>query len=184
MLFQFKIQLNEVTKPPVWRRVLVPAEFTFQQFHSVIQAAFGWENVHLFAFSPQGYGSHPIISEPDNLGEPDWIAEKTKIKSIFNEVGQTFTYIYDFGDDWIHKITLEKILSEVSSKATCLAGKGKCPPEDCGGPFAYNHLKKVLNDPNHEDHSLMREWLWMEDDEEWDPNEFDLEEADWMVKGV
>lgn len=184
MLLHFKIQLKGVTKPPVWRGVVVPAEFTFQQLHLVIQVAFGWENAHLFSFSPQGYGSYPVISVPDDWEEPDMVAENIKLKSIFKEVGQTFTYIYDFGDDWIHKMTLENIISEVSSKASCLAGKGKCPPEDCGGPVGYGYLKDVLKNPNHEEYEDMREWLCLEDDEEWNANEFDLAEADREVKRV
>ena len=61
MAFQFRIQLKNVQKPPVWRRVIVPESFTFKQFHVVIQESFGWGNYHLFQFSPSGYGSEPII---------------------------------------------------------------------------------------------------------------------------
>ena len=38
------------TKPPIWRRVLVPAEFTLAQLHDVVQAAMGWEDCHLHQF--------------------------------------------------------------------------------------------------------------------------------------
>jgi len=61
MTFQFKIQLQNVSKPTVWRRVLVPSEITFDDFHYIIQDAFGWESEHLYSFSPSGYGSSPLI---------------------------------------------------------------------------------------------------------------------------
>lgn len=184
MLFQFKIQLEGITEPEVWRRVVVPADFTFYHFHLVIQAAFGWENDHLYFFSKKGYRSRPIISESSRWDEADMEADETELKTIFKRVRQTYTYLYDFGDDWIHKITLEKKLPEESSEASCVAGEGQCPPEDCGGPMRYEYMKHVLKNPEHEAYDDMREWLWMEDDEEWDANEFDLEEADLYVREV
>lgn len=74
-------------------------------------------------------------------------------------------YIYDFGDSWEHKITLE-LISEVQTKfPVCIAGKGKCPLEDCGGAWAYQDLKGTLNDPDHPDHKEYRDWLGLEDED-------------------
>ena len=42
MLYQLKITLRGVTKPPVWRRVLVPADITLRNLHDVIQLAMGF----------------------------------------------------------------------------------------------------------------------------------------------
>ena len=69
MAFKFRIQLKNVQKPPVWRQVIVPENFTFEQLHLVIQEAFGWGNYHLFQFSPSGYGSEPVIAIPS---DDDW----------------------------------------------------------------------------------------------------------------
>lgn len=41
MEYQFKIQLKGITKPPVWRKIIIPANFTFLKFHQAIQIAFG-----------------------------------------------------------------------------------------------------------------------------------------------
>lgn len=57
MALQFKIQLKHIAEPVVWRRVVVPEEFTFLQFHMAIQFSFGWFDAHLFQFSPNGRGS-------------------------------------------------------------------------------------------------------------------------------
>lgn len=175
---QFKIQIKGITKPPVWRRVLVPASFTFAQFHQVIQCAFGWENAHLYSFSPSGYGSFPVIeaSSSSSIGGAKSLnAEKTKLYKELLREKQTYTYIYDFGDDWIHQITLEKKVSdEQITTPQILAGKGTCPPEDCGGPWGYEHLKEVLNDPKNPEHEEMKEWLGLEPDEEWNLDDFSL----------
>lgn len=40
-MLQLKIQLRNVTKPPVWRRLQIPSDITFLELHYIIQAAFG-----------------------------------------------------------------------------------------------------------------------------------------------
>jgi hypothetical protein len=56
---QLKITLRGVAKPPVWRRVLVPADVTLRDLHEVIQQAMGWNDYHMHVFSTgrQEYGS-------------------------------------------------------------------------------------------------------------------------------
>ena len=53
------------TKPPVWRRLLMPGEMTLGDLHQAIQAAMGWDGGHLHAFDIAGrqYG------DPDSLDE-------------------------------------------------------------------------------------------------------------------
>jgi hypothetical protein len=178
MALQFRIQLKNVQKPPVWRKVIVPKHFTFEQFHLVIQEAFGWGNYHLYQFSPTGYGSYPVIAKPseDDWEKPDKNAAIAKLSSVFKTENQKYTYIYDFGDDWIHSIILEKILPDKALKASCLAGKGACPPEDCGGPWGYERLKEILKDPKHEEYKEMKEWIGIEDiHDRFHPEAFDIE---------
>lgn len=185
MTYQFKIQLKNVSKPPVWRRVQAPETFTFNQLHKLIQISFGWEDYHLYQFSPQGYGSYPVIAilSKDDWEKPDMNAMKTKLNKIFSSENESFNYIYDFGDDWSHKIVLEKILPEKIISPVCLAGKGTCPPEDCGGSWGYENLKIILSDPNHEEYQDMKEWLCMDEDENWDADYFDLVEVNEMLNG-
>ncbi len=45
-VLQFKLSLRGVSKPPVWRRLLVPADIRLSQVHDVIQAM-GWTDTHL-----------------------------------------------------------------------------------------------------------------------------------------
>ena len=50
-VLQVKISLLGSSKPPVWRRLLVPADIRLDRLHSVIQTAMGWEDYHMHAFS-------------------------------------------------------------------------------------------------------------------------------------
>lgn len=144
--YQFKVKLRGATKPPVWRRVLVPADFTFSGLHAVIQEAFGWWNEHLYCFGNTPYRRQLTIAEPneDDWDEPDYNAREFTIGEFFGEGtgAQKLCYVYDFGDDWIHDITLEQVIDRESSHATCTAGKGACPEEDCGGVWGYEEMKE------------------------------------------
>lgn len=193
MSYQFKIQLKEISKPPVWRRILISENTTFYDFHLAIQIAFGWENDHMFQFSPQGYRSYPMIKEFFNDGLDDFMergrgqvfdAMESKLIDFFLSEKQKYVYIYDFGDDWKHEITLEKILPEHLLYPQVIGGKGQCPPEDCGGPWAYEGLKDILADSKHPDHNSMREWLGLDKGESWDTKEFDLSEKQELMLKV
>src|SRR3954454_23983010 len=48
-----KVTLRD-TKPPAWRRLLVPGETTLADLHRAIQAAMGWEDYHLHTFDIAG----------------------------------------------------------------------------------------------------------------------------------
>ena len=49
-IYQLKVTLLG-TSPPIWRRLLVPANITLAQLHDVLQTAMGWEDGHMHEFS-------------------------------------------------------------------------------------------------------------------------------------
>lgn len=55
------------------------------------------------------------------------------------------TYLYDFGDQWVHDIRVESRPYRKRGKRhpRVLDGRGACPPEDCGGPEIYEVLVKL-----------------------------------------
>ena len=83
------------------------------------------------------------------------------------------TYEYDFGDGWRHVIEVQKIVEPEPGVGypVCQAGKRACPPEDCGGPWGYGDLLAAIDDPGHEQHEELLDWLGGE----FDPGAFDLE---------
>lgn len=172
-VLQLHIELAETT-PQIWRRVQVPASVTLRQLHAVVQAAMGWTNSHLHMFTRGGtrYGH----AEPELMLTDD---TTTTLRDLAMGEGETLAYEYDFGDSWDHTIRIEKTLNadpDVRYPA-CVGGERTCPPEDCGGPWGYQELLATLADPEHEEHEHMRSWLGLEPGHDFDPDRFDLDEA-------
>lgn len=185
LLFQFKVQIKDVDSPEVWRRLYVPARFSFDRFHYILQAAFGWQDAHLYEFSPDGLGSFPVITSP--YSEPDTPFKNSvryKLHQYFTAPGNLIIYTYDFGDRWEHLVTLENIVDRPVKSATCTDGGGACPPEDCGSVTGFEELKAAINDPTHSEYASMREWMGLEKDEYWNPGAVDLERVNRMLQGL
>jgi hypothetical protein len=180
-LFQLKITLRGVSKPPVWRRVLVPAAIALDELHEVILRAMGWHGGHLHVFS-DGMTEYGV---PDReLGHADEAA--AELADLVSAPGERVSYTYDFGDDWEHDIKLEKVLAPDPAVTipVCLTGKGACPPEDCGGAWGYADLKEAIANPDHEEHAELLGWLGLDDPSEFDPAEFSLDEVNARLRHV
>ena len=168
-IYQLKITLDGL-RPPVWRRVLVPATIKLDLLHEIIQNAMGWLDCHLHLFEIGGV-MYSIPSEDDELGMED--ERRVSLKKALLKVGSKIKYVYDYGDSWRHTILLEKVLprEEGTIYPRCVAGKRACPPEDVGGTWGYQEFIEAMADPEHEDHDDMLEWVG----DEFDPAAFDLE---------
>lgn len=177
--YQLKITIKG-SKPPIWRRVVVPEQFTFCQLHQVIQGAFGWCDYHLhkFEFKKPGLLIRETWEE-DDLAEScgcDVLEEGTQIGTLITE-NPRFIYTYDFGDTWEHQILMEKEVEYEYSYPQVLKYKGDNIPEDCGGIGGYYDLLDKLDDPEAEDHDLMEEWACQQG-----MGEYDLDEVNANLK--
>lgn len=192
MVFQFKIKIEGLSEPAVWREVQVPAKLSFYDFHIVIQHIFGWENSHLWNFEPlcKSRKRRPafIIVEPydkiDYLdGTETLIASETTLDKIFPSTRE-LVYTYDYGDNWKHSIKLVGFIDEYRESPVCVKGAGSTPPEDCGGILGYEDLKNAFASGNKEKTDFYRDWLYLEDDEVWDPNFFPISELEDINKSL
>ena len=168
VIYQLKITLKHV-RPPIWRRFLVESDMKFSDLHKVIQTVMGWTNTHLHAFRI-GSNTYALPDKESMMRDVD--SRKVRLNETIRSEGQKFLYEYDFGDGWEHTIVLEKIVPrDLKLKyPICLAGKRSCPPEDCGGPWGYGDLLKILKDPTDKQYDEYQEQVG----EYFDPEEFDL----------
>ena len=162
-IFQLKISLRDI-EPPIWRRVHVE-DCTLEDLHDIIQISMGWEDDHMHAFEVRGVTySHPDLDEAED--ELDMTLGK-----IAEGRTKKFDYNYDFGDDWKHVIQIEKRLpaEEGVRYPRCVEGERAAPPEDCGGPWGYFEILKMLADPKNPKYEERLEWVG-----EYDPQACDL----------
>lgn len=191
-VLQLKITLNE-SVPRIWRRIVVPADYTFFDLHCAIQDAMGWTDSHLHAFHvmpPKRKARDMITIQFPNPDFDDWQLpgeealdeRKERITGYLGSVVKQCTYSYDFGDGWDHTVLLERVLPRdlKAQYPQCIGGENACPPEDCGGVGGYESLQQILKDPKHEEHDSMVEWLGLDDVGEFDPHTFDPADIEFL----
>ena len=159
MIYQLKIILD-YSKPPIWRRVLIPADFNLVQLHQVIQISMGWENCHLHEFTIKGKRyAQKFDKEFEMYLQEVLDASKFKIKDLVKEKN-IFSYCYDFGDNWDHKIIVEKAIEDSEFTVPfCIKTVGACPPEDCGGIQGFYYNLEVLANKKHPEYQELKEWM-------------------------
>lgn len=167
---RLKVTLDDV-EPQVLRRIEVPLSISLDRLHLTLQAALGWTNSHLYEIRARKMGwGLPVPGWND--GPQD--ARKASLLTVLADTGvKTLHYLYDFGDGWEHTIKLERVIDPEPNALypRLIESSGRCPPEDCGGPWGYGELLEALADPRHERHAELRDWIG----EDFDPHHLDVE---------
>ena len=186
----FKITLD-ASDPSIWRRILVPADYTFFDLHCAIQDAMGWEDEHLHSFPIES--NDPPKTKSKKRGKIITIEWPNPDQFDFGGLSETHDerkelladwfgaritqciYAYDFGDDWNHTVVFEgeKPREAGVTYPRCIAGENACPPENCGGIFGYIRLQNILKDSKHEEHTNILDWLDLKSAKDFDPTRFD-----------
>lgn len=129
----------------------------------------GWLDYHLWEFTigQQRFG---LPMGEDWGTEPRIEAGKVRLREVLTPRKTTMTYVYDFGDDWMHRLVLTNIRHGEPGIGypRYIAGEGNGPPEDCGGIPGFYEKLDIAADPNHPEHNEIREWL-----DDYDPNVID-----------
>ncbi len=140
----FKVAL--AGQKSIWRRIAMRSDQTLDDLHSAIFRAFDRFDEHLYSFffpfpgmkrpTRMGdgieYTSPVMIDEAERYsGEPVHNAGLTTIGSLRLSVGQTFRYLFDFGDEWWHDVTVEQTDGEPSSRrySRIIKRHGASPPQ-------------------------------------------------------
>lgn len=167
-----RVELIDTT-PMVMRRLLMHSDVTLDDLHHILQVAMGWHDRHSYEFivveQPFRFPDEddsPLEVKP---GQPRrkllrWGASETDL----------FRYVYDLGDNWEHRIVIERFEPmEPDYPGWVLGGQYACPPEDCGGVGGFRAALGSFREPG----SLAaREFLaWAGED--FDPNRFDRHAA-------
>lgn len=121
-----------------------------------------------------------LLEEERQKGKNRFTSD-TEVGNLLNSPNQKLAYLYDFGDNWEHIITVENVLEEDQSQTypACIAGARACPPEDCGGVNGYHELISIRKNKSHPEYKeRISEWLG----EDYDPERFDIDETNQTLR--
>ena len=129
----------------------VPSEASLGFLHDIIQETFGWDGYHLHRFEDERgrqwgepHGSH------GGYGATCADEEEASLGKIARAEGTVLWYTYDFGDDWRHRIEVEKILPLDANARypRCTGGRRAAPPaEDIGGVWGLSEVAYLVTHP-------------------------------------
>ena len=162
-----RVELMEVT-PLVWRRIVVPNQWTFTALHHYLQWVMGWWDSHAHEFQ---VGDHIVA--------PDWWIAEAELDEVsqyrderrFSMAAAVMAlgmrgeieYRYDMGDGWRHRLVIETTPPRYAEQAlplpACIAGENACPPEDVGGPHGYQRFLETIGDPGADEHVDLLRWI-------------------------
>ena len=113
-------------RPPIWRRVRLPAAATLADLHQTIQVLFGWDGDHLHLFE---VGKKKYADEFTGL-ERTGDEQAVRIRDVLTP-GAKVGYTYHFGADWEHEITLEQTIPRDPGQdyPVCVEWRGDSPVE-------------------------------------------------------
>jgi hypothetical protein len=95
----------EYIEPLIWRRVAVPTSMTLKGLHKVIQAAMAWLDYHLWEFTADERKYGILIPDDHEWNKRINNAASTKLSALLTTGVTEFGYMYDFGDNWEHRIS-------------------------------------------------------------------------------
>ncbi|WP_445768598.1 plasmid pRiA4b ORF-3 family protein [Rheinheimera sp.] len=180
-VYQIKVQLKD-SKPPIWRNIELMNTVSLAKLHLILQLAMGWDDEHGYEFYQNALRFVPDWVE---AGFDTFTANEAQLRDLLQRVNDKMHYDYDFGDNWRHIISLQKILPAQRSncKTQILKARGACPPEDIGGIHRYNQLREQASDPTSAKHKASCRELGVKSGK-WDPDAVNIESLNKLLADI
>jgi len=145
-VFIFKVAL--AGKKSIWRKIAMLGNQTLDDLHEAIFDAFDRYDEHLYSFyfPPLGtkklamskvrdyaeYGCPTSCEDEGPFSNPDLPnAAETELSTLKLKPKQLFCYLFDFGDEWWHEITVEAVDApeEKGKYPRVVESRGDAPPQ-------------------------------------------------------
>lgn len=103
-LFIFKVSLGKV-----WRRIAMPANADLASLANSILDAFDFDYDHLYRFTYKSRFGYSIKVNHPYMNDEPLCADEVRVGDLEIRPGVAITYLYDFGDQWLFQVQLERI---------------------------------------------------------------------------
>ncbi len=135
-----RMGLDEIEEE-VSRIVEIEDKKTLYDLHMNIQNLFDWDNDHMFSFYlgeklydiSNAYSANPLGEHIfSGYGKQSKPADDYQLRDLGMSTGFSFWYLFDYGDELVHKVSIEKIREmkpEESGFPKLIDRKGKVPPQ-------------------------------------------------------
>ncbi|MDI7276147.1 MAG: plasmid pRiA4b ORF-3 family protein [Anaerolineae bacterium] len=121
--YVFRVSLGRV-----WRRIAISGDHSLDALAYAILDAVDFDADHLFEFVYQGRtGATERVSHPATEEGP--FTSEVRVGDLPLRVGQTMTFVYDFGDWWEFAVTLERVDPATKIPTPTLLESHGEPPE-------------------------------------------------------
>ncbi|MGO4917471.1 plasmid pRiA4b ORF-3 family protein [Pseudogemmobacter sp. W21_MBD1_M6] len=170
----------EDTDPPVWRELDVPLSTTLAAMHDIIQVVMGWWDYHLYEFEI-GDRNYGVPSSDDALYDRKvYKASALRLANVLERGVRNFFYVYDFGDNWRHRISIVEVRQGDADieYPRFVSGARRAPPEDVGSISGFEDFLEAMADSDHEQHDQMLEWYG----KPFDPEDIDERRLHLIIK--
>ena len=183
--YRIRVDITGAT-PPIWRRMEVGSDLMLDDLHIAIQTVLGWTDSHLHRFGlgleiwdhgTEFYLCPFDADEGEDAGVPE---DQVRLDEVLVDAGDTLLYVYDYGDNWGHKIRLEAVSDRPDgvTPVVCIDGRRAGPPEDCGGVHGYEEMLSEAADPTSDEHAdAVERMVHYFGGTDFDPSQFNLDDA-------
>ncbi|MEX2141218.1 MAG: plasmid pRiA4b ORF-3 family protein [Pirellulales bacterium] len=130
----------------IWRRIALRGSQTLDDLHEMIYNAFDRGDEHLYSFYFPRPGSrgraivadarqyaHPVVCREEGIFKNFKLqnAANARLDSLSLRVGQSFLYLFDFGDEWWHVVTVEATNAPLDGEQypRIIERRGESPPQ-------------------------------------------------------
>ena len=124
-LYVFKVSLGKA-----WRRIAIPGKMTLEALSEAILEAFDFDNDHLHLFRYRNrFGVFEEINHPYAEESPS--TAEVKVGELPLRPGSILEYLFDFGDNWLFEVRLEKLkpVNPKIRKPAVIEQRGQAPPQ-------------------------------------------------------
>lgn len=209
-LYQLYLELEDY-EPKIWRRIQVMNNIKFSRLGYIIMTLFEMQASHLYEFEIDvtenfkridrnyfedfsnfkkircGILDEDNIYDFNNLEGYEPLKDSTEeyVKHYLYHENDEMIFKYDFGDNWIIKVKLEKIFEDKKTDGKefprVIEGQGYGIIEDCGGTGGLEEIRKAFSSKKGNEYENYSEWLGVE---ELNLDTFDIDDMNFRLKKV